>query len=45
MVQLTSLTELFNQLESPVLGLDAYGVIYNDQGLFDTLPAISTLIK
>jgi len=45
MVQLNSLKPLLESIENPVLGLDAYGVIYNDKGFFDTLPQVFDYCK
>ncbi len=39
MVTIDSLAGLLNASQ-PVLGLDAYGVLYNDRGLFDTIPDV-----
>ena len=40
MVGPTSLRSLLEQVHQPVLGLDAYGVIYNNSGPFSTMPAV-----
>ncbi len=39
MVNITSLSEILHGSRS-ILGLDAYGVLYNNLGLFDTIPAV-----
>jgi ribonucleotide monophosphatase NagD (HAD superfamily) len=40
MVKINSITTVLDSIKSPILGLDAYGVIYNDRGIFDTIPDV-----
>ena len=40
MATITSLLPLLESVQKPVLALDAYGVIYNNRGFFDTIPAV-----
>ncbi|MEK9727546.1 MAG: hypothetical protein VW397_05520 [Candidatus Margulisiibacteriota bacterium] len=40
MVKINSLIQRLTQKSNPVLGLDAYGVIYNDTGVFEDIPAV-----
>jgi ribonucleotide monophosphatase NagD (HAD superfamily) len=42
---ITSLLPLLESVKNPVLGLDAYGVIYNNKGFFDSMPAVFDYCK